>query len=329
MCRKKASKFVYIAVLLALLMGCTAPGTSGQPLRRSALLMDTVVTVSLYGGGDEALIQACFDKCREYELIFSRTDPDSELYALNRAGSMEVSEELLSVIETALEYCEYSGGAFDITMGAVSDLYAFSSERPRVPEEGALAEALCHVGYEKILVEGSRVTLTDPEAVIDLGAVAKGYIADRLAEFLAQQGQESAVIDLGGNIRCVGSRPEGSGFRIGIQFPFKSRSETIGIVEVRGSSVVTSGVYERSFEADGVFYHHILDPDTGLPVQNDLAAVSILSPLSVDGDALSTVCFALGLEEGLALIHSLEGVSAVFITEDMEIHCSDGFAGFV
>ena len=328
MYRKKASKFVYIAVILALLTACAAPGASTQPLRRSALLMDTVVTVSLYGGGDEALIEACFDKCREYERIFSRTDPDSELYALNRAGSMEVSEDLLSVIETALHYCEYSDGAFDITMGAVSDLYAFSSEHPQVPEENALAEALRHVGYEKIIVEGNRVTLTDPEAVIDLGAIAKGYIADRLAEFLAQQGQESAVIDLGGNIRCVGSKPEGSDFRIGIQFPFKARSETIGVVAVHGSSVVTSGVYERSFEKDGVLYHHILDPKTGRPVGNELAAVSILSPCSVDGDALSTVCFALGLEEGMALINSLEGVSAVFITEDMEVHCSDGFAGF-
>ena len=328
MYRKKAAKFVYIAVLLALLAGCAAPGRSPQPLRRSALLMDTVVTVSLYGGGDEELIEACFDKCREYELVFSRTDPDSELYALNRAGSMEVSEDLLSVIKTALYYCEYSGGAFDITMGAVSDLYAFSSEAPRVPEEAELAEAVRHVGYETVRVEGNRVTLTDPETVMDLGAIAKGYIADRLAEFLAQQGQASAVIDLGGNIRCVGSRPDGSPFRVGIQFPFRARSETVGAVEVRGSSVVTSGVYERSFEADGVLYHHILRPDTGRPVENELAAVSILSPLSVDGDALSTVCFALGLEEGLALINALEGISAVFITEDMQIHCSDDFAGF-
>ena len=332
MLRKSLPKFVYIAAAWGLLLSCFSgcgKGTESQTVSRSTLLLDTVVTITLYGGGDEALIEECFDRCRAYEKIFSRTDPESELYALNEAGSMEVSDDLLSVIKTAVEYGRLSGGAFDVTMGGVSDLYAFSSEEPRVPEEGELAEALCHVGYEKLLVEGNVVTLTDRDAVIDLGAIAKGYIADRLGEFLLERGQESAVIDLGGNILCVGAKPDGSAFRVGLQYPFEERSETIGVVEVSGMSVVTSGVYERSFEADGVFYHHILDPDTGLPVENGLLAVSILSPRSVDGDALSTVCFALGLEEGMALIDSLEEVYAVFITEDMQMHPSAGFEEFL
>ena len=330
--RKKQVKFVYIAVILALLLGllsgCGA-NEKAEPVSRSALLLNTVVTVTLYGGGDEALIQECFDLCREYEKVFSRTDPESELYALNEAGSLEVSEDLLEVIQTALDYCRASGGAFDVTLGGVSDLYAFSSETPRVPEAEELAEAVGHVGYGKVQVDGRRVTLTDPEAVLDLGGIAKGYIADRLAEFLRSRGQESALIDLGGNILCVGEKPDGQPFRVGLQYPFRERKESIAVVEVGDLSVVTSGVYERSFEEDGALYHHILDPDTGKPVENDLLAVSILSPRSVDGDALSTVCFALGLEEGMALIEGLDDVYAVFVTEDMQLHYSTGFEDFI
>ena len=329
--RQKAVFLLTIAVMLVnCLTACSfSPSSAGQntaePLQRSTLLLDTVVTVTLYGGGDEALIEECFDLCRRYEKLFSRTDPESELYALNQAGSMEVSPELLSLLQTALDYCALSGGAFDITLGGVSELYGFSSDSPRVPEAEELAEALRHVGYEKLRIEGSTVTLTDPEAVIDLGAIAKGYIADRLAEFLLENGQESATIDLGGNILCVGSKPGGSAFRIGIQCPFQERSETIDVVSVRDRSVVTSGIYERSFESGGVLYHHILDPATGLPCQNDLLGVSIISRNSVDGDALSTVCFALGLEEGLALIDSLEDTYALFIAGDYQLHYSQGF----
>ena len=320
--RKTQGKFVYFAVIFALLLsllsGC-GTDKEAEPVSRSALLLNTVVTVTLYGGGDEALIEECFDLCRDYEKIFSRTDPDSELYALNAAGSLEVSEALLEVIRTALDYCRMSDGAFDVTLGGVSDRYAFSSDSPRVPGEGELAEAVRRAGYEKVLLEGNRVTLTDPEAVLDLGAVAKGYIADRLAEFLRSRGQESALIDLGGNILCVGGKPDGQPFRVGLQYPFRERSESIAVVEARDLSVVTSGVYERSFEENGVLYHHILDPDTGRPVENGLLAVSILSSRSVDGDALSTVCFALGLD----------GVYAVFVTEDMQLHYSAGFEDFV
>lgn len=325
---KRGIKYLLLlaaAVMLAVGLAACA-GKGAEPVSRSELLLDTVVTISLYGG-DEELLEQCFAECRRYERIFSRTDPESELYALNAAGSMEVSDELLSLLETALHYCALSDGAFDITMGGVSDLYDFSSEQPRVPEGEELEEAMGHVGYENIRIEGSTVTLLDPAAVIDLGAIAKGYIADRLARFLIEDGVESATIDLGGNIYCVGGKPDGSPFRVGIQCPFEDRSQVIGVVEVSDRSVVTSGIYERSFEQNGVIYHHILDPNTGLPCENDLLAVSIVSEHSVDGDALSTLCFVLGMEEGMALVDSLEGVYAVFVTEDYQTHYSQGFEG--
>lgn len=328
--RKNILKLTFSAMLIFCLTACSfsevsVPKKGPDRVEKSTLLLDTLVTVTLYGDSDKELIDRCFDLCREYELIFSRTDENSELYALNHSGSMEVSEPLLELISEALRYCELSGGAFDITLGSVSELYGFSSDSPRVPSQKELSEALKHVGYEGISVDGSTVTLSDPETVIDLGAIAKGYIADRLAEFLIENGQESATINLGGNVLCVGGKPDGSDFVVGIQYPFEDITKTITNVRVSGMSVVTSGIYERSFEQGGVLYHHILDPKTGLPCDNDLLAVSIVSEKSVDGDALSTVCFVLGLEQGLELINSMDGIYAVFVTGDYALHYSDGF----
>jgi thiamine biosynthesis lipoprotein len=300
-----------------------------QKVSKSTFLLDTLVTVTLYGTEDEALIDGCFDLCREYEEIFSRTDENSELYKLNHTGEMTVSQPLQELLETALYYCRLSDGAFDITLGAISEMYGFSSDSPRVPSQQELDAALAHVGYENITLDGSAVTLGDRQAVIDLGAIAKGYIADRLAEYLLANGQESAIISLGGNILCVGGKPDGSDFTVGLQYPFQDMTKTIAAVKVSGMSVVTSGIYERSFEQDGVLYHHILDPKTGLPCQNNLLAVSILSESSVDGDALSTVCFLLGLDRGLELINSIDGIYAVFVTDDYALHYSDGFEAYL
>ena len=186
-------------------------------------------------------------------------------------------------------------------------------------------ETACISKQKVCQVDGCTVTLTDPEAAIDLGGIAKGYIADRIKDYLVSQGVKSAIIDLGGNILCVGKRPDGEPFRIGIQRPFADRSETAAIVEIDGKSVVSSGIYERYFEKDGVLYHHILNPDTGYPYDNGLVSVTIISDESVDGDGLSTSCFALGLEKGMELIDSLPDVYAVFITEDGQLHFSEGF----
>ncbi|MGN1002710.1 MAG: FAD:protein FMN transferase [Oscillospiraceae bacterium] len=295
-------------------------------MEKTGFYLDTVVTVTLYGQEDTGIIDECFALCEKYEKIFSRTDPESELYRLNAADSAVVSDELLTVLTAALRYCELSGGRFDITMGAISDMYGFSGNAPTLPAPEKIEEALAHVGYEKVRIDGSTVTLTDPDTVIDLGAIAKGYIADRLKDFLLEKGVESAIIDLGGNILCVGSKPDGSDFRVGIQYPDRNTNRTITTARLSDLSVVTSGVYQRFFETeDGTVYHHLLDPSTGYSLRNGLVSVSIIAPSSLDCDALSTTCFALGLDEGLALINSMENVWAVFITEDLELHYSQGF----
>ena len=227
-------------------------------------------------------------------------------------------------MQQALDICRESGGKFDITVAPITSLWNFSSESPVVPDKAALAEAVTHVGYDKLEIDGDRVRLTDPAAGVDLGGVAKGYIADRLREYLVSQKVSGALIDLGGNVLAVGDK-QGEAFREGIRDPQDSAA-LAATVAVRDRSVVTSGSYERGFTQHGVYYHHILDPASGYPVNNGLAAVTILSEQSVVGDMLSTTCFVLGEEEGLALVERTDGVEALFVRADGTQVTSSGFA---
>lgn len=313
-----------LALLLTLLClsagGCAAP----EPVVScSGFALDTAVTVSLYGDYDEDIAQGAIDLCRSYEPVFSRTDPDSELYRLNAGELTEVSDDLARVLSLALEYARLSDGAFDPTMGLLSDLWQFTAPDPRVPDAGDIGDALAGAGWQQVTLEGNRVTLPE-DCHLDLGGIAKGYIADRLRDYLVGSGVTSAIIDLGGNLYCLGCKEDGTPFRVGVQYPFGEGSELIASLAVRDMSVVTSGVYQRCFRQDGVLYHHILDSATGYPARSGLLSVTVAAPSSADADALSTACFVLGLERGLALIDSLEGVYALFITEDMALHPSAG-----
>ncbi len=323
--RPKTAKIALI-ILIAL---CFAPllGGCGQTAvqkTEQTFLLDTIVSVTYYDDADRAAVLEAIDLCRDYELVFSRTNPDSELYRLNASGTMTVSPALREVLALALDYCRAGGGRYDITLGAVSALYDFSGD-PHRPDGALLSAALRHVGWENIAIDGDTVTLGDPEAVIDLGSVAKGWIADRMKELLVSRGVEHAILSLGGNVLCLGGKPDGTPYRVGIQYPEKDSSVLAATVAVREESVVTSGVYERFFVENGETYYHLLDPATGLPLRSGLLAVSVVGPCSADCDALSTLCFALGAEEGLRYIDALDGYEALFITEDHESRFSAGF----
>nr|WP_324613905.1 FAD:protein FMN transferase [Mediterraneibacter catenae] len=322
--RRKTACMAAVCILFtAALTGCSTPPKS-ESLTMNGMYFDTVVQIEAWGASQE-IMDHCRQMCEEYEQILSATIDTSEISEINHAKGqpVTVSDETAELIVKGIEYGDLSGGLFDITIEPASSLWNFTDNpEGELPDEDALAEAVSHIDYRCIQVEGNTVTLTDPEAQIDLGGIAKGYIADRLKEYLESQGIEHALIDLGGNMLTLGGRYDGSDFRIGLQEPFADTGTVIAAVTVNDQSVVTSGDYERYFEKDGVIYHHILDPDTGYPIQNDLDQVTIISDESVDGDALSTTCFALGLEDGLELIQSLDGIEAVFVTKDGEIHTS-------
>ena len=323
--QKKLTEFCITAVLIMVvtLNGCTVPPKS-ESLTMTGTYFDTVVQIEVWGA-DQEIMEHCRQMCEDYEQMLSATIETSEISRINNAGGepVEVSDETAGLIEEGIKYGDISDGRFDITIAPATDLWNFTDNEEKIlPDPDELAEAVTHIDYHCIKVEGNTVTLTDPEARIDLGGIAKGYIADRLKEYLKDEGIEHALIDLGGNMLTLGRRYDGNDFRIGIQKPFADTGTAMAVVSVNDKSVVTSGDYERYFEKDGVIYHHILDPDTGYPVQNDLDQVTITSDQSVDGDALSTTCFAMGLEDGLELIRSLDGIEAVFVTKDGEMHTS-------
>ena len=293
----------------------------------NSFFFDTVIALRFYAGENgEELVSGCEQLCRGIEKTFSRTDPDSELYAVNHRTSdtVGVSEEMARLVEEGLEYYETSGGMLDITTAPLSDLWDFKSDDPKVPAADSIEEALGKVDARKVHVirdEGGtekwQLRFDSPDTMLDLGALAKGYAADRLSEYLESEGVDSGLINLGGNVKAIGSRPDGKPWKIGIRKPFSD--DLLETVEVRDGSVVTSGVYERCFEKDGTLYHHILDPETGYPVDNGLWSVTILCGESLSADALSTTCLAVGREKAEELIRSMDGVEAILACSGGEV----------
>lgn len=321
--------------------------TGNQPISISSIKLNTAVQITIYDSQDKALLDDCLALCDKYELIFSRTNEKSELYKLNHrkdvsdgdfstdgqttpypvsgtADTWHISEDLASLLSQGLSITRESDGAFDIAIAPLTSLWDFTAEDPKVPDDAAIQKALPLCSSDGVTIDGQDITLPSDDIQFDVGAIAKGYIADRMKDLLVKKGVKSAIINLGGNVLCIGSKPDGTPFKVGIQKPFADRNETEAVMDITGKSVVSSGIYERCFKQGGKLYHHILNPQTGYPYDNGLISVTIISDQSVDGDALSTTCFALGLEDGLKFAEK-KGVQAVFITEDYELHYTDGF----
>lgn len=327
-CKKNNIIKTLSAVLTAsalLLTGCSGARSStqtDQDLTYTDMLFDTVIKIQILDPADESILDGLKKLCEKYDTMFSITNTDSELYKLNHANGQPftVSSETANLIQEGIYYSELSGGAFDLTIEPVSALWDFKADKPTVPSSDAIAQAVSHVDYTKVDIQDNTITLEDPEAGIDLGAIAKGYIADQVKTYLKKQGIKHAIINLGGNVDVIGTKPDGSKYNIGIQKPFDESGEAITSVQLKDQTVVTSGIYERYFKKNGKLYHHILDPRTGYPCENNLYSVSIITDSSTKADALSTTCFLLGYEKGMELIQSMDGVEAIFITDDEKVH---------
>ena len=352
------SRFFYLILCtvlvcpILLFTGCqnttgTSTATEKEPISISSIKLNTAIQITIYDSQDKSLLDDCLALCDRYELIFSRTNENSELYKLNHrkdtsdkdpnadgqtipypisgtADTWHISEDLASLLSQGLSITRESDGAFDIAIAPLTSLWDFTAEDPKVPDDAAIQKALPLCSSDGVTIDDQDITLPSDDIQFDVGAIAKGYIADRMKDLLVKKGVNSAIINLGGNVLCIGSKPNGTPFKIGIQKPFADRNETEAVMDITGKSVVSSGIYERCFKQGGKLYHHILNPQTGYPYENGLISVTIISDQSVDGDALSTTCFALGLEDGLKFAEK-KGVQAVFITEDYELHYTDGF----
>lgn len=317
--KKRGSRAV--CALLAVLLLLSACGAAA-PETATGFALDTVVSVTVWGG-EEGAAGRVLELCGRYEAVFSRTLPDSEISRINRGEDPALSEDAEALLVLSLDWAARTGGAFDPALGAVTSLWDFHSEDPDLPDPDDVAAALARSGYGRVALAGDRCSLSDG-AQLDLGGVAKGYIADRIGEAIAAEGAAGAVVNLGGDVLCLGHKPDGSGFTVGIQKPFADAGEVLLSVTVSDMAVVTSGVYERYFTRDGRTYHHVLDPETGYPAESGLVSVTVLTPSAADGDALATACLVLGPQAGMALIDGLENAWAVFLTDSGEILFSEG-----
>ncbi len=313
--------FVFLlAPLLLLPYGC-APA---QPLERTFFAMDTVMTLRLYEGGDENTLDQAEARVRELEGLWSVTDGTSEISTLNHDGSAELSPETAELLGAALDMCRRTDGALDISTYPVLRAWGFTTGEYSVPGGEAIAALLPLVDYGRVALEAGAAALP-PGMEIDLGSVAKGYTGDALAALLKQGGAASALLDLGGNIQAVGSKPDGSPWRVAVRDPAGDGS--VGVVEVVDQAVVTSGGYERYFEEDGVRYWHIIDPATGWPARSGLASVTVVGESGLLCDGLSTALFVMGREGALEHWRQHRDFEAVLVSEDGSVTITAGLEG--
>lgn len=297
-------------------------GCAPRAMDRTELALGTVCSIRVLDGASEAALDAAFARLRDIEATMSANAPGTVVDAVNRAagsGAVAAPSDLRALARRALELAEASGGAFDPTVGPLVALWGIGFDTERVPAPGEIAAALPLVDRRGLVVDESAGTMALARAGmrLDLGGIAKGYAADEVARILTEHGVKAAVVDLGGNVKVVGRKPDRKPWRVGIQNPFSDRGERLGLATLPGGyTVVTSGVYERHFRGDdGAEYHHLIDPATGYPADGGLVSVTVIAESSMDADGLSTALFVMGPERGFALAEAY-GVGAVYVRDD-------------
>ena len=311
-------------IFVIIFSGCSKPEQS-----QAEFLLSTVCTITLFDKGTAQVYRDIFSRIREIESRMSAYLEGSDVVRINKAAGLEpvkVHPEVFMVIEEALRYAELSDGAFDPAVGPLVKLWNINSDNPRVPTPEEIEKALPLVNWRDIELDrgAGSVFLKRAGMAIDLGGIAKGYAADEAAAIIRKAGIPRAIINLGGNILLVGEKKDKTPWKVGIQTPFEIQGNYIGVVKTGENSVVTSGVYERYFEKDGVKYHHILSPADGAPVRNELLSITIVTGVSLAADALSTAVFVLGYEKGRALVESLENTGAIFVFSDKSVRVCGG-----
>lgn len=325
-----AGLIVPLLIILGLLGLTVYQGFGDHDLHQAyKMTMDTSVELRFSPGSmpAEQLEEEVFAEIGRLEKLFSRTVEDSDVSRVNTAAGLnpvKVSPEVLYVTEQAVSYAELSEGSFDPTIAPLIDLWGFLGQDYRVPEQEELERAISFVDYTVLEIDRDSEALFLPrkQMGLELGGIAKGFIVDRAMEVLKQADVKHAFINAGGDIGLIGSKPDGEPWRIGITNPGET-DQIIAVLSIKDSSVVTSGDYERSFEVAGEKYHHILDPETGMPA-DELASVTIAADTALLADVLSTAVFVLGPQKGLQLIEDLTEAEGVLITPDLEILVSSG-----
>ncbi|MCD8007714.1 MAG: FAD:protein FMN transferase, partial [Clostridiales bacterium] len=292
----KKCKLLLCCLLSALLLtGCAAGTVEVDPEAEESSTqyldaMDTFMTLTAYGSNRDDALDAAVEEIQRLEALYTVGSEDSEVSQLNRDGTAVLSEDTAALIERALELYDSTDAAFDITVYPLMELWGFTTQDYQVPEAGDIQSALALVGADRVTYDSSTSTVTLGEGQsIDLGGIAKGYTSQRIMELFEEVGVTSAMVSLGGNIQCLGTKPDGSLWRVGIQDPVGSEGAIVAVIEVEDQAVITSGSYERYFtdEATGETYHHIIDPTTGYPADSGLISVTIVAAAGALGGGVS------------------------------------------
>jgi len=312
-------KMIILLLALLLITGCTSSLNKEEQTKE---LMGTFVTITTYGG-DEDAIEAAFKEIERLDNLLSNYKNESEVYILNENGEIDdASDELVYALGKSLKYGDLSQGAFDITVQPILDLYTYTfGELGRAPTDDEVKDTLKLVGYEQIYIKNRHVEFTKPGVKITLGGIAKGYIIDRAIKVLEENGIKHALVNAGGDLRAIGNKGKDN-WKIALENP-RDKKDYITIIEINNTAACTSGDYERFFDDEKQF-HHIVDPRTGYSA-TELISVTIIAPTALECDALATSVFVLGPEEGMELIESSDGVDGLIITKDKEIFKSSGF----
>lgn len=308
-----------LCLLLALsLTGC-AGREQAEPETITLFAMDTYMELRAYG--DAAALSDAAALIHMLEDTLSVTDEGSEIYALNRDKRAVLSPDAAALTGAALELCERAGGALDVSVYPVLRAWGFTTGEYRVPSEEEISRLLRAVDYRRVRLEDGAAALGE-DMMIDLGSVAKGYASGRVVALLRSAGVVSALVNLGGNVQTLGTKPDGSLWRVAIRDPFGDG--VLGVVEAADKAVITSGGYERFFERDGETYWHILDPATGRPARAGLAAVTVVGEDALTCDGLSTALFVMGPERAAALWRESDDFEAVLVTDDGDVLITEG-----
>ncbi|WP_394238108.1 FAD:protein FMN transferase [Niallia oryzisoli] len=335
---KKNKLLSILLIFLLFLSGCAGqekeakePKLLTSPYKKTEFLMGTVVTVKIYDEGKEEVLEKAFDRIKYLaaHITVNENEKKSEIDEVNRKAGVEpvkVSKDIYELIQAGEAYSVDTKGSFDISIGPLTNLWRIGFPDARKPEQSEIDAVLPLIDYEQVELNKKEQTvfLKNPGMMLDLGAIAKGFITDEVVEVLKANNVTTAIVDLGGNIYVLGNNPSGRDWTVGIQNPLLSRGETIGKISEKNKSIVTSGIYERYLEVDGKTYHHLLNPDDGYPFNNDIAGVSIVSEKSIDGDGLSTSLFSKGIQGGLEFVENFKGVEAIFISTDNKVYITSG-----
>ncbi len=324
MLMRRRISIILAAVCMAAFCSCAFVGTNEETAQKTEFFaMDTYMSVTAYGESAQKAIELAKDEVQRLDKLWSVTDENSEIFAVNSGGEVSVSGETAQLISFMLEMAKRTGGTLEPTLYPVVKAWGFTGGENRVPSGDEIQELLKNVGYEKVSVSGNTVTI--PSGVmLDTGAVGKGYASDKAAEVLKENGVDSALIDLGGNIVLIGSKPDGKDWKIGVRDP--EGDGVVGVISASDCAIVTSGAYERNFTVDGVVYGHIIDPKSGAPVDNDILSVTVIASEGRLCDALSTALFVMGKDGAITHWRTHKDFEMIMLCKDGQAYVTEGIA---